>query len=142
VGHALPRLHEFLPTGTLLEIAPGHGRWTDYLLDHCDRLIGVDLAEKCVEACRRRFADRPHATFHKNDGRSLGMVGDGEIDFAMSFDSLVHCEADVVESYVRELARTLSEHGAAFIHHRISPPTVTRTPASCRFARAGGAERR
>jgi len=116
-GMLYPRLHEFLPAGTILEIAPGHGRWTRYLLDNCDRLIGVDLAQKCVDACRERFAGRPQATFHKNDGRSLDMVADGEIDFALSFDSLVHCEGDVVEAYVRELARVLSKEGSAFIHH-------------------------
>ena len=116
-GMLYPRIREFLPTGTLLEIAPGHGRWTRYLVHLCDRLIGVDLATNCVEACRQRFADHPHASFHKNDGRSLEVVGDGEVDFALSFDSLVHCEDDVVQSYVRELSRTLAPEGAAFIHH-------------------------
>ena len=42
---------------------------------------------------------------------------DGQVDFAFSFDSLVHCEGDVVESYVQELSRTLSADGAAFLHH-------------------------
>jgi len=116
-GMLYPRIREFLPTGTLLEIAPGHGRWTRYLVHLCDRLIGVDLATNCVEACRQRFADHPHASFHKNDGRSLEVVGDGEVDFALSFDSLVHCEDDVVQSYVSELSRTLAPEGAAFIHH-------------------------
>jgi SAM-dependent methyltransferase len=111
------RVREFLPAATILEIGPGHGRWTRYLVHLCDRLIGVDLAARCVEACRERFADQPHASFHKNDGMSLGVVPDGEVDFALSFDSLVHCESDVVESYVRELSRKLSADGVAFIHH-------------------------
>jgi hypothetical protein len=116
-GSLFPRVHQFLPTGTILEIAPGYGRWTRYLLPLCDRLIGVDLTARCVEACRDTFADSPHATFHKNDGRSLDMVPDGEIDFVFSVDSLVHCESDVVEAYVRQLAQKLSADGAAFIHH-------------------------
>ena len=116
-GMLYPRLHEFLPAGTIVEIAPGYGRWTQYLVQLCDRLIGVDLAIKCVEACRERFADQPHASFHKNDGLSLEMVPDGEVDLAFSFDSLVHCEGDVVESYIRELSRKLSPHGVAFFHH-------------------------
>ena len=116
-GSLLPRVREFLPAGTILEIAPGHGRWTRYLLQHCDRLIGVDLSAGCVNACRERFADHPGASFHKNDGLSLGVVPDGEVDFAFSFDSLVHAESDVLESYVHQLAGKLRPDGVAFIHH-------------------------
>jgi SAM-dependent methyltransferase len=116
-GMLYPRVREFVPAATILEIAPGHGRWTRYLVHLCDRLIGVDVTARCVEACRERFSDQPHASFHKNDGMSLDMVPDGEVDFAFSFDSLVHCESDVVESYVQQLARKLRPDGAAFIHH-------------------------
>src|SRR4051812_13818536 len=93
----LPRIHAYLPASTILEIAPGFGRWTQYLLGHCDRLIGVDLSEECVESCRARFADAPHAEFHVNDGRTLDDVEPGSVDFAFSHDSLVHVETDVVE---------------------------------------------
>ena len=116
-GALYPRLHGFLPTGTLLEIAPGAGRWTHFLVHLCDRLIGVDLVAKCVAHSRRRFAEHPHATFIQNDGRSLEAVEDGSVDFAFSFDSLVHAERDVIESYLHELARKLTPNGAGFIHH-------------------------
>lgn len=113
----LPRIHAFLPAPTILEIAPGFGRWTEYLRRHCDRLIAVDLAERCVESCRRRFAEADHLEFHVNDGRSLPMVADRSVDLAFSFDSLVHVEADVLEAYLGELARTLAPDGVAFLHH-------------------------
>jgi SAM-dependent methyltransferase len=45
------------------------------------------------------------------------MVDDASIDFAFSFDSLVHAESDAVSSYVSELARVLKPGGVAFIHH-------------------------
>ena len=112
-----PRLRAFLPAGTILEIAPGYGRWTHFLLPLCDRYTGVDIAANCVEACRERFADTPHARFEKNDGLTLAMVGDGEVDFAVSLDALVHCDGYIVQSYVEELARTLSADGVAFVHH-------------------------
>ena len=32
-GSLLPRIHRFLPTGQVLEIACGYGRWTQYLKD-------------------------------------------------------------------------------------------------------------
>jgi SAM-dependent methyltransferase len=116
-GALLPRIHRFLPTGTILEIAPGHGRWTQYLKDHCDRLIGVDLAERCVEHCSERFAGDEHVEFHVNDGRSLAMIEDASVDFAFSFDSLVHADVDVLDAYVDQLARKLRPDGVAFLHH-------------------------
>jgi SAM-dependent methyltransferase len=116
-GSILPRIRRFLPASAILEIAPGFGRWTEFLLGHCDSLIAVDVAEKCTEACRRRFADFPQARFETNDGRTLPMVEDASIDFAFSFDSLVHVEADALAGYLSELARTLKPDGVAFLHH-------------------------
>jgi hypothetical protein len=58
-----------------------------------------------------------HLECHVNDGRSLDMVEDGSVDFAFSFDSLVHAEADVVEAYLVQLARKLRPDGVGFFHH-------------------------
>ncbi len=116
-GSILPRVRHFLPVQNILEIAPGFGRWTAFLLDYCDNLIGVDLAPKCVEACRERFADRKGTTFHTNDGQTLPMVASSSIDFAFSYDSLVHVESETLASYLSELARVLKPEGAAFLHH-------------------------
>jgi 2-polyprenyl-3-methyl-5-hydroxy-6-metoxy-1,4-benzoquinol methylase len=113
----LPRIHAFVPTGTILEIAPGYGRWTQYLKDVCNRLIGVDLSQQCVGACRQRFAGCPGLSFHVNDGKSLEMAPDGEIDFAFSFDSLVHAEEDVLAAYVQQLPAKLKPNGVVFVHH-------------------------
>jgi SAM-dependent methyltransferase len=116
-GSLYPRLQEFLPTGTVLEIAVGYGRWTRFLLHACDRLIGVDLVDKCVENCRRRFAEFPQATFHQNDGTSLEMVPEQSIDLVFSFDSLVHVDRDVVRAYLQQLPSKLTPGGVGFIHH-------------------------
>jgi hypothetical protein len=113
----LPRIHAFVPAPTILEIAPGFGRWTHYLKDLCDKLIVVDLAEACIRACQDRFAGVSNITYHVNDGRSLEMVPDGSIDFVFSFDSLVHAEADVLEAYVGQLARKMKPDAVGFIHH-------------------------
>lgn len=103
---------------TILEVAPGHGRWTQYLLDHCDRLIGVDLVDECTQHCARAFAGHPtRHEFHTNDGRSLAMVADASVDLVFSWDSLVHAELDVIESYLRECGRVLRTGGRAFLHH-------------------------
>jgi SAM-dependent methyltransferase len=112
-----PRIHHFLPAKVIVEIAPGHGRWTPFLLDHCDRYIGIDLSESCVATCKRRFADVGKADFITNDGLSLPMVESGSADLIFSFDSLVHVEIDVMKAYLTDIADRLSSDGVAFLHH-------------------------
>lgn len=41
-GALLPRIHGFVPVPTILEIGPGHGRWTQYLKELAGRLVIVD----------------------------------------------------------------------------------------------------
>jgi SAM-dependent methyltransferase len=116
-GSLLPRLFAYLPAGRLLEIACGHGRITEFLLRHCDRYTGVDLAPTCVEHCRRRFASEPRAHFALVDGRSLAGVDDASIDLVVSWDSLVHAERDAIDAYLPELRRVLRPGGVAWLHH-------------------------
>jgi SAM-dependent methyltransferase len=116
-GSLYPRLHRFLPTGNLLEIAPGFGRWTKYLIPNTARYIGVDLSQVCVDACRRIFCNVRHATFVKNDGLSLPGIENSSCDLVFSFDSLVHADFDVMQAYIPEILRVLSPNGVAFIHH-------------------------
>jgi ubiquinone/menaquinone biosynthesis C-methylase UbiE len=116
-GGLLPRIHAFVPTGTILEIAPGYGRWTQYLKELCEQLVVVDLAPNCIEHCRSRFADDTNIEYHVNDGRSLPMIADSSIDFVFTWDSLVHADADILNAYVGELKRILKPDGVAFIHH-------------------------
>jgi methyltransferase family protein len=113
----LPRIRQFLPANRILEIAPGHGRWTRFLKDWCSHLVVVDLSANCIEACRNTLLSCSHITYHVNDGRSLHMIDDRSIDLAFSFDSLVHAEADVVGSYLEGLAAKLKPNGVGFIHH-------------------------
>lgn len=113
----LPRIHAFLPTGTILEIAPGYGRWTQYLKDLCDHLTVVDLSANAIEKCRQRFATSTNIDYYVNDGTSLDMVPDSTIDFVFSFDSLVHVEAGVLRAYLLQIAGKLTRDGVAFLHH-------------------------
>ena len=113
----LPRIHAHVPTGSALEIGPGFGRWTQHLLGLSTHLTIVDLTERCIDHCRRRFGAYPHLECWTNDGESLDMIADGSLDFVFSFDSLVHAEAPVLRAYLAQLARKLKPGGVGFIHH-------------------------
>jgi SAM-dependent methyltransferase len=111
------RIGRFLPTDALLEIAPGRGRLTQYLLPQCKSYLGIDLAPTCIEACRQRFGAEAHARFATTTGTELSAADDASIEFAFSWDSLVHADAAVMTAYVAELARCLQPGGTAFLHH-------------------------
>src|SRR5215212_7965035 len=70
-GTLMPRIHRFVPTGSVLELGPGHGRWSQYLKDLCDELTLVDVAPQCIDACRRRFPDARNIAYHVGDGHTL-----------------------------------------------------------------------
>jgi ubiquinone/menaquinone biosynthesis C-methylase UbiE len=116
-GAILTRIHAFIPAKRILELAPGFGRWTHFLRAQCDQLHVVDYSEQCIERCKKRFRNDAHVTYWVNDGRSLEMIDDESIDFIFSFDSLVHCEEDVIERYVSQLRSKLTPNGVSFLHH-------------------------
>jgi SAM-dependent methyltransferase len=116
-GAIYPRLHRALPASTILEIAPGMGRWTKFLLPLCRNYVGIDLSLECVHGCQEIFADVRHARFVQNDGCSLSQVEDSSVDLVFSFDSLVHAEFEVFESYIPQILQKLNEGGVAFLHH-------------------------
>lgn len=117
LGSLYPRISGFLPAQSILEIAPGYGRWTQYLLSTCREYRGIDLSRECIDACKKRFHSASHAMFSTNNGTSLNDVSSSSIDFIFSFDSLVHVTADVISAYVIEILRVLNDEGVAFIHH-------------------------
>ena len=119
----LPRIHRFLPDATsdsrIVEIAPGHGRWTQFLLMHCKKLAAYDVTEECISYCNRRFTEqvaRGTVEFHLNDGLTLSET-DNSVDFAFSFDSLVHVERNVVQSYLHQVRKCLKPGAVAFLQH-------------------------
>jgi ubiquinone/menaquinone biosynthesis C-methylase UbiE len=116
-GSILPRIREYLPVGTILEIAPGFGRWTNFLSEHCNTLKAVDASEKCVAFCRKKFHQRKSISIYQNNGNNLDMIQNDSIDFVFSFDSFVHFDLNTVERYLAEISRTLKHGGIGFIHH-------------------------
>ncbi len=112
-----PRIHAWLPAKTILEIGPGFGRWTQFLVQQCSELILVDLSHECIHACQRRFGGDRRISYYVNDGKSLEFILDQSVDFVFTFDSLVHAEADAIGGYLEEMARVLRPDGVAFVHH-------------------------
>lgn len=101
----------------VLEIGPGGGRWTEFLLPNASSYIGVDVSQSAIESCRRRFQSTPQARFFVGSGTDLSVALDESIDFVWSFDVFVHINKREVAAYLAEIHRALKPRGLAVIHH-------------------------
>lgn len=102
---------------TVLEIGPGAGKWTEPLQQIAQKLIVVDISEKCIEMCKKRFSLHSNISYYVNDGFGLPFLADNSIDFIWSFDVFVHIAPAEIESYFSEFARILKPTGRGIIHH-------------------------
>lgn len=125
-------------TADVLEVAPGHGRFSEYITARARTTTLVDLSPTCLDKCRQRFGERPEIRYILTDGRSLPGVEDGTIDFIWSFDSFVHMEAPVISAYLNEFARVLRPRGIFTIHHAAKRAWSLRlVPMTSRLGRPG-----
>jgi SAM-dependent methyltransferase len=98
-----------------LEIGCGIGRNTVHLARHFDRVDGIDISPTMVRRARALVLPG-NLHLHVGNGRDLdGFEGQS---FAFVFSHLVFqhvFEDDVIDSYMREIARVLRPGGAAVL---------------------------
>lgn len=103
--------------GTILEIGPGGGRWSETLVHIADRLILVDLCAECIEHCKKRFSKYTHVHYFENSGNDLSCIPDASIDSVFAFDVFVHINPEDTAKYIAEFQRVLRPGGIGVIHH-------------------------
>ena len=81
---------------TALEIGPGGGRWTRYLLDF-SKVYAIDYHLELLRELQRNFRRQKNLEFVKNNGADFPGVPDKSIDFLFSFGALVHIELDIIQ---------------------------------------------
>jgi SAM-dependent methyltransferase len=101
----------------VLEIGPGHGRWSKELAGRCLELILIDLSPNCIQFCRELLSEHDNIRYIVNDGRALMGVAETSVDFIWSFDAFVHMDRETIASYLGEIRRVLKPGAMAIIHH-------------------------
>ena len=104
------------PESIILEIGPGAGRWTEYLQKNAKHLILVDIAPKCIEMCKERFAGHSNIEYHVLED-NIDFLHENSIDFVWSYDVFVHVNPSDIDRYVENIRRILKLGGTAVIHH-------------------------
>lgn len=98
----------------VLEIGCGHGRWSALFAGNVGKLYLCDIAQPCLEFCRKRFGSQ--AEYFWSDGL-LSPIADASIDFVWCFDVMVHVEPECIGQYVVEISRILKPGAVAILHH-------------------------
>jgi SAM-dependent methyltransferase len=98
-----------------VEIGPGGGRWTRYLLGF-QQLYAVDCHLELLKELRRNYR-HSNIVFVHNAGTDFPNIPEGEIDYVLSFGTFVHLDAPIIEAYLRNLRAILKHGGNAVIHY-------------------------
>lgn len=145
------------PEKAVIEIGPGHGRWSQIIVPRCKYSVLVDLNRSCLDYLREFFKDRDHVALAvpnceggvfsdygvlermdwspaKPKGERVGgIIGilANSIDFIFSFDTFVHIEEPETRAYIKDFARVLKRQTMSVIHHA-GNPTAEQRARGCR----------
>jgi SAM-dependent methyltransferase len=121
---------------TVLEIGPGGGRWTQFLLK-ADKLILVELNPEFFELLRETLPEEASKfVFYQTSGYELDGVESETVDFVFSFGTFVHIDAEGIAEYLRHLHRTMKPGAVGVIQYADKArPFFGKRPAS-RWRRA------
>jgi ubiquinone/menaquinone biosynthesis C-methylase UbiE len=103
------------PDTTLLEIGPGGGRWTRYMLD-AKRIYAVDYHQELLDELKSNF-NRRNITFVKNNGDDFPSLPDGSVDFLFSFGTFVHLDVEIIDRYLKNMKRLLKPGSVVVIQY-------------------------
>jgi len=98
---------------TAIEIGPGGGRWTRYMLGF-ERVYAVDFYPELLAELRRNLS-RPNVVFVQNHGTDF--PGVPPVDFVFSFGTFVHLDPPLIEGYLRSIRGVLKPGGQAVLQY-------------------------
>lgn len=103
------------PDTTVLEIGPGGGRWTRYMLE-AKLIYAVDYHEELLGELRKTIRSR-NVSFIKNNGTDFPGIPAASVDFVFSFGTFVHLNVDLIESYLQNLKPVLKQDANVVLHY-------------------------
>jgi hypothetical protein len=103
------------PDETVVEIGPGGGRWTQYML--AVRMIyAVDLHQELLDELKKTFT-QPNLSFIRNNGTDFPGIAADSIDFLFSFGVFVHLDVDIIQQYLVNMRPVLKQGAMAVVQY-------------------------
>lgn len=110
VEAAIMARHRERLSGRVLEAGVGAGRIAGHLIQLAEEFHGIDLSEKMIRECRRRY---PQGTFLEGDISNLSVFADGTLDVLWAGCNLLDIFNDAERrATLREIHRVLAPGGA------------------------------
>jgi SAM-dependent methyltransferase len=103
------------PDSTVVEIGPGGGRWTRYMLG-ARHVYAVDFHQELLDTVKANVRS-PRLTFIRNNGDDFPGIPAGSIDFVYSFGTFVHLDIDIIGRYLANIKALLRPGANVVIHY-------------------------
>ena len=87
----------------VLDIACGTGYGTALIAEVASRVVGVDIDNATIEACRAAYSG--NNIFFREGGVELIPADDGEFDVVVSFETIEHVGESAQEKFFQEIQR-------------------------------------
>ncbi len=105
------------PNSMILEVGPGAGRWTQYLIDLSRKLILVDVSQKCLDVCRNKFNSVKYIEYKLLEEINIDFLENNSIDYIFSYGVFIHLDKRDITKYFSEFKKKLSRDGLIFFHY-------------------------
>lgn len=106
-----------LDISNVIELACGHGRHVPYYIENAGKVMLVDILEKNINYCRKRFQNNIKIQYYVNNGYDLRALPSESYSSLFTYDAMVHFEMMDIFEYLKETKRILKPGGRALFHH-------------------------
>jgi hypothetical protein len=103
------------PDVTVVEIGPGGGRWTRYMIG-AKRIYAVDYHQELLDELKSHF-NLPNVMLIKNNGNDFPGVASQAIDLVFSFGVFVHLDVEIINGYLRNIKPLLKANSNVIIQY-------------------------
>ncbi|MDH3346598.1 MAG: class I SAM-dependent methyltransferase [Desulfobulbaceae bacterium] len=100
---------------TVVEIGPGGGRWTRYMLS-AKRIYAVDYHPEILNELKANITTTNIVPV-TNSGDDFPSIPEGSIDFLFSFGTFVHLDLDIIDRYLKNIKPLLKAEGEVVIQY-------------------------
>lgn len=106
----------------VVELACGKGRHSERVVKLCGRLTLVDVFPEHIGDCAKRLSGNHNVTYIVNNGYDISQIDDASRTAIFCYDAMVHFAPEIVESYLKDVARILRPGGRALFHYSYYAP--------------------
>ncbi len=116
-GSSFLPMFQCLDLDNVVELACGHGRHVTAYERNANKITLVDVVDKNIFYCKKRFSDKDKISFYTNNGYDLSELPSDAYTALFTYDSMVHFEMMDIFGYLKETKRILKSGGRALFHH-------------------------